>query len=1069
MIIARNNRNLFASSILPTVTNKARNRNSLVVIDSSVENYPQLVRKIENTAQVMVIDNSSDPLGQISQGLSDTGADSLSIVCHGAPGTLYLGETALNASNIGEHSYLLSEWGVKEIRLYACNVARDEEFMGILHQYTGANIAASTEKVGNAGLGGSSELENQIGEVTTANKLLSEAIANYPGLLAVEFAPSKDSPIELKDDMTYAPLALGDFNQDGWLDRAVLEEIFDPNNFSSSATLSLELGDGKGNFEATGNEQELPGSPSSLHIGELDKDGNLDVVALTTAYDPKTYDSLNKITAFKGNGLGQLSVDTQLDLKNASLISFSDLNNDGLDDLSLSKYSPGGYSEQIEVFLRNNKDFTQAVGSPFATSDDPYSYYYNTMLVGDFNNDGFMDRATSSFDYISNTNTLLIDLGDKNGNFEPLDNSTIELEGSVQKIVTGNFNGDGNLDIAVQTYSHKPNTYERESTVSLLLGDGKGKFTLDSKWPIDESYPTADFYDINNDGLDDINIKSSETSYGSGIGVYFGNNSSDSADIKVKNPLKVVGGGDVNNDGDQDLVVLVGPYNKPKIQVLLGNGKGEFSNGKTVKLEGEVNNIDLADIDGNGTLDIVANEFLFNDNNVGINQTSVLLGNGKGNFKATGTPVQVKTDAESVVGYFDGDKNLDLVATRNAYDSYKLNTVTSLLSGSGDGKFGPPQNIEDLQNPQTLLAGDFTGDGEVDLLALTKVSGEASSTSFEILKGDGSGEFTPVEGSQINLEEGADSIVVGDFDGDGKLDVAAASQSNYYYPYYGGPYSYYGGPYSYNSSQTVSVFLGNGQGKFTQTTTLETQQGGDFALGDFDGDGKVDVAQVNTSFSETTTKFSVLLNQDGVEEPEPKPETTEAVKSAKSYTLKKGEEDLILTGNGKIDGTGNGLDNEIAGNKKANKLEGLAGDDTLTGGKGNDILMGGAGDDVLTGSKGKDRFEFSSDRSFKQKDFGEDQITDFQSAQKDSIILSQTTFNKLESVVGKGFSVIAEFDSVNGDKKAETSGAFIVYNQKTGDLFYNANGSQAGFGSGGLFATLEGAPELKESDFSIVS
>jgi Ca2+-binding RTX toxin-like protein len=130
--------------------------------------------------------------------------------------------------------------------------------------------------------------------------------------------------------------------------------------------------------------------------------------------------------------------------------------------------------------------------------------------------------------------------------------------------------------------------------------------------------------------------------------------------------------------------------------------------------------------------------------------------------------------------------------------------------------------------------------------------------------------------------------------------------------------------------------------------------------------------------------------------------------------------------------------------------------------------MGGAGDDVLTGSKGKDRFEFSSDRSFKQKDFGEDQITDFQSAQKDSIILSQTTFNKLESVVGKGFSVIAEFDGVNGDKKAETSGAFIVYNQKTGDLFYNANGSQAGFGSGGLFATLEGAPELKESDFSLV-
>jgi Ca2+-binding RTX toxin-like protein len=945
--------------------------------------------------------------------------------------------------------------------------------MGILHQYTGANIAASTEKVGNAGLGGTSELENQIGEVATANKLLSEAIANYPGLLAVEFAPSKDSPIELEDETSYTTqVAVGDFNKDGWLDRVALEDIFDPNNLSSSTTLSLELGDGKGNFEATGKKLKLPGSPSSLHIGELDKDGNLDVVALTTAYDPKTSESLNKITAFKGNGLGKLSVDTTLDLKNASLISLSDLNNDGLDDLSLRTYSPGDYSEQIEVFLRNNKDFTKAVGSPFATNYDPYSYYDNTTVVGDFNNDGFMDRAAGNGDYTSNKTSVSIDLGDKNGNFEPLKNSNIELKGSVQKVVTGNFNGDGNLDLVVQTYSYKPKTYEGESTFSLLLGDGKGKFTLDSQLPIDGYYPNTDFYDANNDGLDDITTQSFETSYGSGIGVYFDKaNGSDSADLKVKNPLKVVGGGDVNNDGDQDLVVLVGPYNKPKIQVLLGNGKGEFSNGKTVKLEGEVNNIDLADIDGNGTLDIVANEFVFNDNNVGINQTSVLLGNGKGNFKATGTPVQVKTDAESVVGYFDGDKNLDLVVTRNAYDSYKLNTVTSLLSGSGDGKFGPPQNIEDLQNPQTLLAGDFTGDGKVDLLALTKVTGKQSSTSFEILKGNDKGEFTPIKGSQINLEEAADQIIVGDFDGDGKLDVAASKDNNSYsYPYYG-PYPYYGGPYSYSSSQTVSVFLGNGKGKFPKTTTLETKTTGDFALGDFDGDGKVDVAQVNTGFYETTTKFSVLLNQDSVEEPEPKPEATEAVKSAKSYTLKKGEEDLILSGKRKIDGAGNGLDNEIAGNNKANKLEGFAGDDTLTGGKGNDILRGGSGDDVLTGGKNKDRFEFGSDRPFKQKDFGADTITDFKTAQKDSIILSQTTFDKLESVVGKGFSVIAEFDVVNGNNKAKatTSGAFIVYNQKTGDLFYNANGSQPGFGSGGLFATLEGAPELKESDFSIVS
>ena len=194
----------------------------------------------------------------------------------------------------------------------------------------------------------------------------------------------------------------------------------------------------------------------------------------------------------------------------------------------------------------------------------------------------------------------------------------------------------------------------------------------------------------------------------------------------------------------------------------------------------------------------------------------------------------------------------------------------------------------------------------------------------------------------------------------------------------------------------------------------------------------------------------MLLNQGSVEEPEPNPEVTEAVKSAKSYTLKKGEKDLILRGNRKINGTGNHLDNQIAGNSKANQLEGFA------------------GDDILTGGKGKDSFEFGGAATFKKADLGVDIITDFQSSQKDTIVLSKTTFDKLESSIGKGFSVIAEFDTVNADKKAETSEAFIVYNQKTGDLFYNANGSEAGFGSGGLFATLEGAPTLKESDFSIV-
>ena len=311
------------------------------------------------------------------------------------------------------------------------------------------------------------------------------------------------------------------------------------------------------------------------------------------------------------------------------------------------------------------------------------------------------------------------------------------------------------------------------------------------------------------------------------------------------------------------------------------------------------------------------------------------------------------------------------------------------------------------------------------------------------------------------MEDQIDDAIVGDFNGDGNFDIATF-KNNFSF----GPYSPdLPGPYSpYSSPKTISVFLGNGKGNFSTTPkTLETKsesflQSNNFALGDFNEDGNIDIAQAQFS-SETTNQFSVLYNQ-GEKAPE-------AIKSNKNHTLKDEEVDLRLIGKGNINGTGNELDNNITGNTKRNWLKGLDGNDTLTGGKGNDMLMGGNDDDTLTGGQGKDRFKFSSNSSFKPEDFGLDTITDFKSGQ-DAILLSQKTFDKLESTLGKGFRIIAEFDAVANNEEAETSDAFIVYSKETGDLFYNENGSEAGFGSGGNFAILGGKPNLKGTDFSIV-
>ncbi|MGB3513781.1 MAG: Ig-like domain-containing protein, partial [Microcoleaceae cyanobacterium] len=147
-------------------------------------------------------------------------------------------------------------------------------------------------------------------------------------------------------------------------------------------------------------------------------------------------------------------------------------------------------------------------------------------------------------------------------------------------------------------------------------------------------------------------------------------------------------------------------------------------------------------------------------------------------------------------------------------------------------------------------------------------------------------------------------------------------------------------------------------------------------------------------------------------------------------------------------------------------LLGGDGDDTLRGGIGRDRLNGGAGNDRLVGGGSIDRFIFNTNQEFQTEDVGIDEITDFSQTQEDIILLDQTTFSAINSQSGEGFSIATEFATVTDDELAETSDAVIVYSEN-GNLFYNPNGSEAGFGSGGQFATLTNTPVLEAGDFLI--
>ncbi|MDF5737437.1 MULTISPECIES: calcium-binding protein [unclassified Nostoc] len=153
--------------------------------------------------------------------------------------------------------------------------------------------------------------------------------------------------------------------------------------------------------------------------------------------------------------------------------------------------------------------------------------------------------------------------------------------------------------------------------------------------------------------------------------------------------------------------------------------------------------------------------------------------------------------------------------------------------------------------------------------------------------------------------------------------------------------------------------------------------------------------------------------------------------------------------------------NGLGGNDTIN---GYGGDDQLIGGTGNDLLIGGQGNDTLVGGVGADSFLYNTNAAFTSAAVGIDTIADFNHSQGDKIVLDKTTFSAITSVVKTGFSNASDFQITT---LGAVSNAVIVYNPITGQLLYNQNGSAAGFGSGGQFAQLTGAPTLTASDFIV--
>jgi hypothetical protein len=359
-----------------------------------------------------------------------------------------------------------------------------------------------------------------------------------------------------------------------------------------------------------------------------------------------------------------------------------------------------------------------------------------------------------------------------------------------------------------------------------------------------------------------------------------------------------IASGDVNKDGFPDLLITGPGYENS--QIFLNNGDGTFSAGQTVMVNGDfdslvdgrlgdvngdgcpdavvadvfteawvalgdcsgkfsapvpvymgINNaaVRLADVNGDGHLDIITSAFAgFSDAGLGMyggDSISVALGDGKGNFGTARTYTGTGQAYSIGTADFTGSGKLDVVASESDSDT------ATVYANDGTGNFGFPQGIYagvlgagagTINAPFSDLSfGDLNGSGKIDAFLVDEgLKGEFYATSF---LNDGTGKFSGPINTDMGIAITTDWVGdyrLGNFRNTGKLDLVAIGFD----------------------SPFLLFMAGNGDGTFA-AGTLVTATGAEGILttGDFNGDGKLDFVAVNGTNTYTLTMF--LGNGEG--------------------------------------------------------------------------------------------------------------------------------------------------------------------------------------------------------------
>jgi hypothetical protein len=479
------------------------------------------------------------------------------------------------------------------------------------------------------------------------------------------------------------------------------------------------------------------------------------------------------------------------------------------------------------------------------------------LAAGDFNQDGKMDLVS-----VGSDNTLLGSLGFHRNtattgvlaaSFAGVAASATGIDS--RAIAAADLNGDGNLDLVVANYGTPltdPPTPSTQNTVVVFRNKTVPRatapdFQLTATLPMgDDTNPSAvALADLNGDGKPDLVVTLAKINK---LRIYFnGTTPGQDPAFTASSPEYITGAnpiavaiGDLNGDGKPDLVVAnaATPTTNGTLTVLLnqtapGSTTPTFTQ-SDLTAGATPDSVTIADVNGDGKPDLIVTHF--DSNSVTIYLNDMAPGATAPKFKDAISYATESNPWGCVCRDFNGDGKPDIAVANYAAGTIDIYLNTT-VAGAASPSFSTPLSIPAGNFPNSVIAGDFNGDGRIDLAA---ANGDGNITV--LLNTTSRPAATPAFATAINAGGGKapSSIALRDFDGSGSLDFVTAD----------------------NLDNRVSGRL-NDTSPGAATTTFESPEAFNagtaplfVATADLNGDGRPDLAIANNGTDNVTVRLN---------------------------------------------------------------------------------------------------------------------------------------------------------------------------------------------------------------------